>query len=68
MGAVQDRREESKQGSRKPRTREGWTRDIWDKGGVNQDRGHRIRLNQRDNGTGWWTRRFKGTRGSEVTS
>ena len=65
---VQDGIEESKHGSGRARRREGWTRDIWGEGSVDQDRGPRVRVNRLDLGAGWWTRRFKGTRGNQVTS
>ena len=65
---VQDGIEESKHGSWRARRREGWTRDIWGEGSVAQDRGPRVRVNRLDLGAGWWTRRFKGTRGNLVPS
>ena len=39
---VHDGIEKSKQGSKGARRREGWTRDIWDEGSVEQDRGPRV--------------------------
>ena len=65
---VQDGIEESKHGSGRARRREGWIRDIWGEGSVDQDRGPRVRVNRLDLGAGWWTRRFKGTKGNQVTS
>ena len=64
MREVQDRTKESKEGSRRARTSEGWTRDISDEGSVNQDWGSRVQVNWRDLGPRWWIRRFKAPRGS----
>jgi len=68
MREVQDRIEEAKQGYEIAGTREGWTRVRWDKGSVDQDRGPRVRVKRQDLGAGWWTKGFKGTKGSQVTS
>ena len=65
---IQDGIRESKQRSGIARRREGWTRDIWGEGSVDQHCGPRVRVNQLDFGAGWQTRRFKGTRGNQVTS
>ncbi|PUU74552.1 hypothetical protein B9Z19DRAFT_1133149 [Tuber borchii] len=49
-------------------TREVWTRDRWDRGSIDQDRRPRVQVKRLDLGAGWWTKRFKGTRGNQVTS
>ena len=65
---VQDGIEKSKHGSGRARRREGWTRALWGEGSVDPDRGPMVRVNRLNVGAGWWTRRFKGTRGNQVTS
>jgi len=49
-------------------TREVWTRYRWDEGSVDQDSGLRVRVKRRELGAGWWTKGFKGTKGSQVTN